>query len=147
MRKSNLIILVIGLVGAVLMIVMYAHVAESDPQVGARMKTARLLRSLYRFQSAVVSQIGEGTVRALQVKLTVGDKAAGFSWDEAGLRAVAQFVDVNYLGDRKDLREIRVRAVRETGAGCSKRTEEIELANPYPVTPPKPDPVGPGRPK
>ncbi len=135
MRKPTLMILVIGLVGTVLLVIMYAHLAESDPEIGARMRVARMLRSLFRLESAVVTHTVGSASPGLQVKVVYGPNTGALPWDENGLRDVARFVDLNYPGSREGLVAIHVRAARETGSGCGRVTQELELPQPYLLTP------------
>lgn len=137
MRKANYTILIIGAVGAALLSIMAWNLAEKSPGIADRMKTAQLVRIMYLFRSAVITEIGEPHARSLRVTCIFGSDTLPSAWDQEALRDVAKFVDQNFLGDRQDLRDIRVLAVRETGSGCSKIRQEMELEKPVPLTPPK----------
>lgn len=144
MGKSSLTILIIGVVGAVLLSVMYWHLAESDPGIAPRLETAQLLRRMFQFRSATIAEAGEGPARTLRVTVLLGPHSHPEAWSDSALKDVADFVDLHFSGDRSNLRQIRVTARRELGSGCGRVVEELELSKPVPVTPPR---TPTGRPK
>jgi len=134
LRKTNLTIGIVGLLGAILLTVMYLYVAESDPEMGARMKTARLARTAFRFRSAVISRVGPKGGATLHATCTFAPDTR-LPFDETGMRDVAKFVDVNYAGARDGLRDVTVEFRRESGSGCDQSVQELELAQRLPLTP------------
>lgn len=137
MRKANFTILIIGAVGAGLLSVMAWHLEQKSPGLGERMQVAQLVRSLYGFRSVVVTEIGEAAPHDLHVACMFGPDTPPEHWGQETLQDIAKFVDLNFPGERKGLRDIRVRVMRETGSGCSLTCEHLDLAKPLPLTPEK----------
>ena len=135
-QKTNLTILIMGAVGTLLLVLMYMYAAESDPAIGDRMRVARLARQLFRLDSAVLSCPDGTPERTLLLSCVFGSNTI-LKWDESGLADAARFVDVNYPGDRQGISGISVHFRRETGSGCGRTVDEIDLARPLPLSPAK----------